>query len=347
MRLLILGGTIFLGRHLVEAAVLRGDQVSLFNRGRHYPENFPDVERIVGDRWGDLSGLRNRSWDAVIDTSGHVPQVVQRSAELLSGSVGHYTFLSTVFVYKDFPRLAGLTETSPVTNAADPAAQKITPQTLGPLKALCEQALLEAFGDRLLVVRAGFIFGPHDPTQRSAFWIDRLAHGGEVLAPGDPGRQLQLVDVRDLAEWILCSIEAGRAGPYNVTGPGYPSPLTFEHFLQTCSSEVGAHSSAGAEAQLTWVTDELLRSAGIRPGIDLPFWMPGGVAGVDCNKAIAAGLTFRPFEETVRYTLAWYNSAQPCTPPRAGLARDHEEQLLRAWHKQSGEPVPRSKESKS
>jgi 2'-hydroxyisoflavone reductase len=329
MRLLILGGTIFLGRHLVEAALARGHQVTVFNRGRHYPTAFPQVERLQGDRRGDLEVLQGRSWDAVVDTSGHVPRVVEKSARLLAGAVGHYTFISSVFAYKGFPREPGLDENSPLNLTADAAAEHVTPETLGPLKAFCERVLDAEVPGRALIVRAGFIFGPYDPTHRSGYWVHRVAQGGEVLAPGDPNRQLQIVDVRDLAEWILTCIVSRRTGVYNGTGPAYPSPLTLGRLLQVCQTE------GSSDARSTWVSDEFLRAAGVRPGIDLPFWMPGGVAGVNCNKAIGAGLTFRPLEHTIRDTFGWYNVSRSSAQLRSGITRDHESQLLRTWHTES------------
>jgi 2'-hydroxyisoflavone reductase len=329
MRLLILGGTIFLGRHLVEAAVKRGHQVSVFNRGRHYPPTFPEVERLQGDRREDLEVLQGRSWDAVVDTSGHVPRVVEKSAQRLADAVGHYTFISSVFAYKGFPRSPGLDENSPLNLTTDPAAEHVTSETLGPLKALCERALHAEIPGRVLVVRAGFIFGPYDPTDRSGYWVHRLAQGGEVLAPGDPHRQLQIVDVRDLAEWILTCIDNCRTGVYNATGPAYPSTLTLGRLLQVCQT------GEGSDARFTWVSDDFLRAAGLRPGIDLPLWMPGGVAGVNCNKAISAGLRFRSLEDTVRDTLAWYNFPRSPASLRAGITRDREAQLLYTWHTKS------------
>jgi 2'-hydroxyisoflavone reductase len=338
MRLLILGGTIFLGRHLVGAALSRGHRVTLFNRGRHNPKLFPEVEQLLGDRWGDLGVLQGRSWDAVIDTSGHVPRVVQTSAQRLVDAVEHYTFISSVFAYRDFPKIPGLDEHSPLTIAADPAAERVTRETLGGLKALCEQVLANALGGHVLIVRSGVIFGPDDPTDRSSYWVNRVAQGGEVLVPGKPHRQLQLVDVRDLAQWILRCAEDRRTGVYNATGPAYPSSLTLERLLHVCKSE------SGSDAHLTWVPDDFLVAAGVQPGFGLPFWMPEAhdVAGINCNKAIGAGLTFRSIDETVRDTLAWNNLRQSGGPERAVITPDREAQLLRAWHANSKVPLASS-----
>jgi 2'-hydroxyisoflavone reductase len=334
MRLLILGGTIFLGRHLAEAALARGHQLTLFNRGRHYPAVFPEVERIVGDRRGDLEGLRGRSWDAVIDTSGHVPRVVRTSAKRLAGAVKHYTFISSVLAYEGFPKTPGLDENSPLGAAANPATEEVAPDNIGPLKALCEMELENTLPGQALIIRAGFIFGPWDPTGRSGYWIHRISQGAEVLAPGKPDRPLQMIDVRDLAEWILSCAEDGRTGIYNATGPSYPSTLTLERFLQTCEFQ------CRSGAQFTWISDSFLVAAGVRPGVDLPFWMPGGVSGVNCHKGISAGLTFRSLEEIVRNVVLWYADQRPYAPQRAGITRERESQLLRAWHAESKGLVP-------
>ena len=199
MKLLILGGTVFLGRHLVEAAQARGHQLTLFNRGQHNPELFAGVEKLRGDRSGDLSALRGRRWDAVIDTCGYIPRIVRASAELLADAVDHYTFVSSLSVYADTSR-PGIDESAPVGQLADETVEDITGETYGPLKALCEQAAGRALPGRVLTVRPGLIVGPHDPTDRFTYWPVRVARGGALLAPGRPERRVAFVDVRDLAE---------------------------------------------------------------------------------------------------------------------------------------------------
>jgi len=330
MNLLILGGTVFLGRHLTEAALARGHRVTLFNRGRHNPELFPETERIRGDRWEDLGLLAGRCWDGVIDTSGHMPRTVRASGERLAAAVQHYTFISSVLAYRDFSKVHGLSEHSPLTTSVDPTAQHPTPQTLGPLKALCEQELQSLVPGRLLIVRAGFLFGLHDPTDRSIYWVQRVAQGGEVLVPGKRDRPVQLIDVRDLAEWILKSIEHRITGVYNATGPSYPSSLSLERLLQVCKAE------SRSDARMTWVDDQFLLKAGVKP-LEFPFWMPGAHGGgeIDSNKAIDAGLDFRPIEETVRHILSRNATGQSFAPLRIGIARDREDGLLQAWHAQS------------
>jgi 2'-hydroxyisoflavone reductase len=202
MDLLVLGGTRFLGRHLVEEALGRGHQVTLFNRGESNPGLFPEVEELRGERGGDLSPLRGRRWDAAIDTSGYLPREVRRSAEILAGSAGHYTFVSSISVYEDFAR-TGIDEDAPVLEPPDPEPVELDWELYGGLKVGCERAVEAAMPGRALVVRPGMIVGPHDYTDRFPYWRRRVAEGGDVLAPGDPERQVQLIDARDLAGWML------------------------------------------------------------------------------------------------------------------------------------------------
>jgi 2'-hydroxyisoflavone reductase len=334
VKLLVLGGTVFLGRHLVEAALARGHDVTIFTRGRHNPHLFRDVEKLRGDRDGDLEALRGRRWEAVVDTSGHVPNVVRASAELLAPAVDHYTFVSTLAVYAGFPRVPDLDESAPLAELPDPSVAKATPETVGPLKALCERALEPALSGRALVVRAGLLVGPHDPTDRFAYWPRRVAQGGEVLAPGGPELRVQIVDARDLAEWILAGAESGRTGIYNATGPA--QPLTMQELLETC------RAATGGDATFTWVDERFLLSVGVNPRMELPLWMPGaaGAATVDCRRALAAGLAFRPLAETVRDTFAWDMSRPADLPRRAGIAPDKEAQVLKAWRERSPAGVP-------
>jgi len=196
MRLLVLGGTKFLGRGVVDAALAAGHDVTLFNRGETNPGLYPDVESLRGDRHGDLSSLGGREWDAVIDPSGYIPRVVRASAELLRGAVGHYVFVSSISVYA-FPFPAGIDESAPL-NPVVEDADEVTGENYGGLKVGCENVVREVFGAAFANVRAGLIVGPHDPTGRFTYWPVRVARGGEVLAPGDPDRAIQVVDVRDL-----------------------------------------------------------------------------------------------------------------------------------------------------
>lgn len=342
MKILILGGTVFLGRSLIDAALARGHAVSVFNRGRHEPDLYPEVEKLRGEREGELAALRGRRWDAVIDTSGYLPGVVRASAELLADAVGQYTYISSVSVYSEFA--PGMDETAPVGTLTEEQlkeAEAIEPgdratgftygALYGPLKARCEQAAEAAMPGRVLTVRAGLIVGPYDYSDRFTYWVHRVAEGGDVLAPGRPGRQVHLIDVRDLAEWVLRSIEANRAGVFNVKGPDYP--LTMERVLKECRS-VG-----GSDARFVWASEGFLLESGVKPWSEMPLWIPEEYDGhkhVTFDKALAAGLTFQPLAETVRDTLAWERTRPAETAWRAGMTRERERELLQAWKDLSG-----------
>ncbi len=332
MKLLILGGTVFLGRHLVEAALERGHEVTLFNRGQHNPELFPEVEKLRGDRGSDMAALEGRHWDAVIDTSGYVPRVVQQSARMLADAVEHYTFISSISVYATFDA-PGLDENTPVATLDDPHVEEITGETYGALKALCEQAAEEAMPGRVLVLRPGLIVGPHDPTDRFSYWVARTARGGEVLAPGQPERQIQIIDARDLAQWNLRMVEARQTGVFNATGPD--DVLTMGDFLDTCKSVTQS------DASFTWTDEAFLLKQGVAPWQELPLWMPSSeedmqsILQVSIARATAAGLRFRPLADTVRDTYAWLTQRLAEHEWRAGLAPERETEDLwqRGAHK--------------
>jgi 2'-hydroxyisoflavone reductase len=323
MRVLILGGTLFLGRHLVEAALGRGDDVTLFNRGRTDPGIFPGVETLNGDRdAGDLNTLRAGEWDVVVDTSARVPRWVRDSAELLAGRVGRYVFVSSCSVYAD-TSAAGTDESSPVLRLADESVEEITsPEVYGGLKVLCERTAEEALPGRSLSVRAGLIVGPYDPTGRFAYWVHRIASGGEVLAPEPRDQPVQLVHARDLADWMLNAAARGETGVFNATGP--EKPLTME----TLVAEIRA--ATGSDARFTWVDERALVEHGVEAWSDLPLWLAPGTnpelanfLAIDVSKAVAAGLRFRPLADTVRDTLE-----QAETTAKAGLDPARERELL-------------------
>jgi 2'-hydroxyisoflavone reductase len=344
MKLLILGGTKFLGRHLVEAALARGHEVTLFNRGQLNPELFPEVEKLRGDRDGGLDALRGRRWDAAVDTSGHMPRVVRDSARLLSGAVEHYTFLSSISAYRDTD-VPGVDERYPTATITDERlreAESLTQTELiaaeffgemyGALKALCERAAEESLPGRVLNVRAGLIVGPYDHTDRFTYWPRRVADGGNVLTPGVPERQVQFIDARDLAAWILDMAERRRAGTYTAVGPDYE--LTMGRFLEEC------RSATGGDARFVWVDERFLLDSGLTPWMEVPLWTtPDGgnryFLNLNVEKAVAAGLTFRPVAETARDTLEWDLTRPPEAERRAGLAREREREVLAAWHGRS------------
>ncbi len=334
MDILILGGTVFVGRHLVEAALVRGHRVTLFHRGQHGTDLFPEAEHLLGDRNESLNLLRGRRWDAVIDTSGFFPRQVKATAEALADAVGHYTFISSASVYGD-PSVPGMDERAPVGTLADPMVEKRTGETYGPLKALCEGAVEAALPGRVLIVRPGLIVGPHDPTNRFAYWPRRLAAGGAVLAPGSPSDPVQIIDARDLAAWIILSIKAGRTGVYNALGPDYA--LTMGEVLAACQA------AGNADARIHWVAEDFLLAHEVQPWSELPLWIPTGDASMagfrrmSSARAQAAGLIFRPLTATVQDTLAW-DAAQPPLgpndPPRATLTPEREATLLQEWQAQ-------------
>jgi 2'-hydroxyisoflavone reductase len=323
VRVLILGGSLFLGRHLVEAALERGDEVTLFNRGRTRPDLFPDVERLRGDRdAGDLTALQGRSWDAVIDTSARVPRWVRDSAGLLADQVEHYTFVSSISVYAE-ASAPGTDESAPVHRLEDETVEEITsPEVYGGLKVLCEQAAERAMPGRVLAVRAGLIVGPYDPTGRFTYWVHRIARGGEVLVPEPRDQPVQLVHAGDLADWTLGMAERRQAGVFNATGP--EGPLTMERLLEVIRDETRG------DARLTWMDERSLVESGVEAWSDLPLWLApetnpesASFLAVDISKALAAGLRFRPLGETIRDTLE-----QAETSPGVGLDAARERELL-------------------
>ena len=348
MKLLILGGTKFLGRYVVEAALARGHEVTLFNRGQLNPELFPEVEKLRGDRDGGLDALKGRRWDAVVDPSGYSPRVVRDSARLLADAVEHYAFISSQSVYKD-TSVPGVDEDYPVGTITDeqlreaealPQSELTTApffwERYGALKALCERAAEEEMPGRVLNIRAGLIVGPHDYSDRFPYWPRRVSEGGEVLAPGDPERQVQFIDVRDLAGWTLEMAEARHTGTFNATGPDYR--LTMGRLLETC------RGTTGSDARFVWVDEQFMLEAGLGPWIEVPLWIPLEGAndlnryfmGLSVEKAVAAGLKFRSLSETVRDTLEWDLSRPADTPRRAGLAREREREVLDAWRTRAG-----------
>ncbi|HLU10473.1 MAG TPA: SDR family oxidoreductase [Oceanobacillus sp.] len=321
MKLLVIGGTRFVGRHIVEAALARGHEITLFHRGQSNADLFPEVEKIHGDREHDLDKLKGRRWDAVIDTCGYVPRIVRLSAEALADSVDHYVFISTISVYED-PAQAGADEDAPLKTIEDETNEDFK-QFYGALKVLCERAAEAVLPGRVLHVRPGMIVGPHDHTDRFTYWAVRASKGGEVLVPGKPDRLVQMIDARDLGAWMTHLIEEKRTGILNATGPAYK--LTWGEWMNTCKTV------AGSDASFTWVSDEFLQEKEATQS-QLPFWVPefyNGIFDVSLKRAFDAGLTLRPLAETVRDTLAWFNSLD--RPLSVGLSPEQEADLLAAW----------------
>jgi 2'-hydroxyisoflavone reductase len=323
VRILVLGGTRFLGRGAVDAALARGHQVTLFNRGRSSPELYPEVEHLRGDRDGDLTPLRGRDFDAAIDTSGFLPRVVRASCELLSDSVGHYSFVSTVGVY-DLSRAN--TEES-WTKEPDWATEEPTrapSSAYQQRKLACELVVQEAFPRRAFIPRPGAIVGAHDPARRLDYWILRLLRGGDVLAPAPRELPVQLIDAADLGDWMVQASERGVAGVFTATGPA--ERLTMESFLERIRRALGSH------ARLVWVETEVLRAAGLKEWQDIPFWTEdpafAGQFSFDVSKAVSAGFRYRPLEESVASLREWLQR-EGRLESELGLSIERERVLLR------------------
>lgn len=320
MRLLMIGGTRFVGRHIVAAALAEGHDVTVFHRGQTGPDLFPSVEHRLGDRDGDLAALAEGRWDATIDTCGYVPRQVHALADRLGDRAGHYTFVSSVSVY-DRP-VAGYREDAALATLADPTVEEVTGETYGGLKVLCERAALERFGPETLIVRPTYVVGPDDYTWRFPWWITRLALGGEVLAPGPAADPAQVIDGRDMAAWIVAMVGAGRGGTFHAVGP--VEPITWGGLLEAVASLV-----APAGTTLRWIDADTLRADGL-DGAVLPMWSGGDddrfQLAADPSAALLAGLVLRPLHETVADTLAWaLDQTQPTSP---GLAPSREADLL-------------------
>jgi 2'-hydroxyisoflavone reductase len=329
----MLGGTSFVGRYLVEAALAEGHTVTLFTRGRTNLDLFPQCERLVGDRIGNISALEGRRWDAVADTTGFHPDVVARSNGVLAGRIGFYLFVSTISVYADYGR-QGVDEDSPVARLDNDAliARRDT-GAYGPLKARCEEVAEEAFPGRTLIVRCGLIVGPHDNVKRFTYWPRRVAIGGEVLAPGKRRRMIQVIDVRDLADWMSSMISRQRPGIFNATG----ARSTMGELLEQ------SKAISRSDASFTWCSDDFLVENRVKPQTELPLWSPlrpgqDGHYGIANERAIAEGMTFRGLATTVRDTLAWVGDAPAHTVGQGGpvgLSPEREAELLDAWQRRS------------
>lgn len=332
MKLLVIGGTRFYGRHLVEAAAARGDQITVFTRGQSgkVPAG---VRHLIGDRRSDLSVLAEGTWDAVLDTCGFLPSEVERMAALLQGRVGTYAFVSSVSVYAGTTQ--GNDEDAAVGTIEDPETETVDGRTYGPLKALCEAAVQRHFGGSSIVLRPGLIVGPHDPTQRFSYWPARLgrARDGEpVLAPGRPEDPVQVIDARDLAAFTLTLLDRGTGGSFNAIGETF----TMGELMAACAA------AASVRPRWCWVPMAELMAQGLQPWSDLPVALPDdeehrGFMRTDVRRALAAGLRTRPLIETVADTLAWWRALPPAQQvfDKAGLAPEREAAVLRTLGRSS------------
>jgi 2'-hydroxyisoflavone reductase len=321
MRLLILGGTRFVGRHAAQAALERGWQLTLFNRGLEDAAAFPDAEHLVGDRDGGLGALAGGEWDVVLDTCGYVPRVVRESVQLLADRVAHYVFISSAGVYAN-KSMPGLTEGAERVSLDEPGSEDVE-RHYDELKASCEDVVVDAMGDRATIIRPGLIVGPHDPTNRFTYWVTRIADGGDVLAPEPRDQPVQVIDARDLAEFSLTVAEERRGGAFNAVGE-----------VLTMAGALGVIASAtGSDARLVWMPEERLLAGGLEPWIDVPMWLApasepsyAGFLAMSNARAKAAGLRLRPLDATVRDTLDWARHKRRTGP--AGLDPDVERRLL-------------------
>jgi 2'-hydroxyisoflavone reductase len=333
---LIIGGTKFLGRHLVDSLLAGGHDVALFNRGKHPASDMPDIEVVHGDRNRDLNKLAGRKWDAVIDTCGYLPETVKKSAEFFADSTDTYVFISSGSCYADTSK-PGYDETTPVavlTEEQENRAAKVDPfgeinaymlkDLYGGLKAQCEQAAEAAMPGRVLQVRSGLIVGPYDPTDRFTYWVMRTADVGEVLAPGERDRFVQLIDVRDLSDWIVLMAEKRTAGTFNVGGR--PFEMTMGGMLEKI------RTAAGSDAIFTWAPEEFLVREKVSPWSEMPLYLPEsddesrGFLSANIDRALASGISFRPFSQTVLDTYRWRGTLD--VPLKAGVTLERERELL-------------------
>jgi 2'-hydroxyisoflavone reductase len=321
MRLLIIGGTVFLGRHLVALALAAGHEVTTLNRGTRDLVEQANVEKLRADREVDLSVLSGRAFDAVIDTCGYRPEIVRRSLNVLAGWVGTYIFISSISAYGHFSEI-GIAEEHPI-KYTEPGQEG----DYGSLKADCEKVVTEVMLERALIIRPGLIVGPYDPSDRFTYWPARFARGGKIAVPSRLDRFVQFIDVRDLAAWVIRLAESQARGIYIATGPR--ERLTLGEFLDACEHTVRADS------EIVRVEDGVLQKAEVEPWTELPLWIPAaksslnGVMRLDRSKAVAAGLTFRPITATIADTLAWDQTRDPAIPRQAGLSPEREEMLVR------------------
>ncbi len=325
LKVLILGGTSFLGPHLTKELLNHGHRVTHFNRGNGLA--FPGIETLRGDRCSNLSALEGRKWDAVIDTSGYIPRVVEASSKVLAKATNYYIFISTISVYDNFKDLH-LDENSPLAKL-EYDDEKITDKTYGPLKAGCEKIIKTYFPDNSLIIRPGLIVGPYDQTDRFTYWVRRIAKGGKVLIPNTPKQKLQIIDVRDLSRWIVKMMEERASGIYNATGP--KEELNFEKFVNECAKV------AKNKVEFIWVDEKILIDLGFNNWDKFPLWLPSksemtGLFCIDSHKAREKGLTSRPLLETISDTLNW-DSKRTYRKIERGLSREEEERILKQIEK--------------
>jgi len=334
LKILVLGGTRFIGLHMTALALERGHTLTFFNRGKTKADRYPEVERIKGDRNGEIDGLKDREWDVVIDNSGYVPRHVRLSAELLAPKVRQYVFTSSISVYPDFsvPR----DEKSPVGKLPDESVEKVDGDTYGPLKALCEQAVEKALPGRATVIRPGLIVGPDDNTDRFTYWPARAARGGEFIAPGAATDPFQIIDARDLAAFTLNIVEKNITGTFNLVSN--VNGFRFGELTEACIAAANKQAKPAIAPHATWIPAEFLAEQKVEPWSEMPVWLPAkgeeaAFAGTSNAAAVAKGLKITPLARTVDDTLTWHLSrpVEEREKLKAGIAPDKEAQVLAAW----------------
>lgn len=326
MKILIIGGTLFLGRNIVESALGSGHEVTLFNRGKRNADLFPGVEKIKGDRDSDLELLKGRKWDAVIDTCGYIPRIVEKSAQALSENAGTYVFISSISVYKDFSK-AGINEEAELLQLENQADETLTNETYGALKTHCEERVLKHFPQNSLIIRPGLIVGPHDYTDRFTYWPVRVRRGGQVIIPDHTDYPIQFIDVRDLADLAIRLVENKVTGIFNATGP--ENEFTFKQLLDACLP------FAEKNVEFIGLPEEFLEERLNENGTYLPMseakgeW--AGIEQVNCSKAIGHGLVFRDVKETVQDTLEWFRTLPENYEMKAGFQPEIEKKIIEKW----------------
>lgn len=339
MKILVLGGSRFLGRAFVEEALSQNHEITIFNRGSQNA-GLKDIEMITGDRFGDLSELKNRYWDTVLDTSGFIPYTVKNTTELLMDRVTHYTFISSISVYQDWVP-ENLDETYPVLDMSTEKADELSKDVNGPIyeyyghfKALCEKIAEKNMPGRVLNVRAGQLIGPNDYTDRVPYWVHRVAKGGKLLVPGNANRRVQVIDNKDLSQWMLKMMTSNTTGTFNATGP-YDS-LNMNQFIESCIRVTGS------DAEIVWADEEFLLEHKVAPWTEMPLWVPEnaplgpelekpwkGTFSINIDKAVNNGLTFRPLDDSIADIYEWEKTRHISQDVwKSGMRADREKELL-------------------
>jgi 2'-hydroxyisoflavone reductase len=331
MRILMIGGTAFVGRHITQAALDAGHQVTLFHRGQTGRELFGQATHLSGDRNTDLSALAAGTWDATVDVCAYFPRQVRSLAAALVGRGGRHVYISSVSAYS--PSVPwGYDESAPLAEVSEPDAEQVTNENYGGLKVACERLATNLHGPGTTIIRPTYVIGPHDRSYRFTWWVDRIAHGGRVLAPGDPGDPIQLIDARDMASWIVSMLERSVTGTFHAVNPA--PPFTFGEMLAAIVAEV-----APPGTELAWVPSDFLLAMNVTEG-EMPLWPAGDAEGANMSAAspaaaFAAGLSPRPLRETIA-GIAAEDRAPGSGRPEVGMAPGREADVLAAWAAKSG-----------